>query len=143
MQLPGCISFQPFLKHPSRKIDTKNFKYKCFIMKQTCRLWWHIKDKRKMSPIWQVKFDIPFRFLTTNWETNHQTEAISKERAFANICVADKGNFGEHSRALALLNTPRGLLPNLNKGYHKYLCTVLYSRNLTILSIVNEIKNHK
>lgn len=106
-------------------------------------LWWHIKDKRKMSPIWQVKLDIPFRFLTTNWETNHQTETISTERAFANICVADKGNFGEHSRALALLNTPRGLLPNLNKGYHKYLCTVLYSRNLTILSIVNEIKNHK
>lgn len=89
-------------------------------------LWWHIKDKRKISPIWQVKLDIPFRFIT--------------ERAFA---VADKRNFGEHSRALALLNTPRGLLPNLNsKGYHKYLCTVLYSRNLTILSIVNEIKNH-
>lgn len=78
LQLPGCISFRPFLKHPSRKIDTKNF-----------------------------KLDIPFRFLTTNWETNHQTEAISTERAFAKICVADKGNFGEHSRALALLNTPR------------------------------------
>lgn len=110
-------------------------------------LWWHIKDKRKMSPIWQVKLDIPFRFLTTNWETNHQTEAISKEQAFANICVADKREFWRAftscSRALALLNTPRGLLPNLNKGYHKYLCTVLYSRNLTILSIFNEIKNHK
>lgn len=56
-------------------------------------LWWHIKDIRKMSPIWQVKLDIPFRFIT--------------ERAFAKICVADKRNFGEHSRALALLNTPR------------------------------------
>lgn len=53
-------------------------------------LWWHIKDKRKISPIWQVKLDIPFRFIT--------------ERAFA---VANKRNFGEHSRALALLNTPR------------------------------------
>lgn len=63
-------------------------------------LWWHIKDKRKISLICQVKLDIPFRFLTTNWETNHQTEAISKERAFANICVADKGNFGEHSPAV-------------------------------------------
>lgn len=70
-------------------------------------LWWHIKDKRKISLICQVKLDIPFRFLTTNWETNHQTEAISTERAFAKICVADKGNFGEHSRALALLNTPQ------------------------------------
>lgn len=32
-----AFHFNLFLKHPSRKIDTKNFKYKCFIMKQTCR----------------------------------------------------------------------------------------------------------
>lgn len=39
------------------------------------------------------------------------SEACSTERALTKICVAGVGNFGEHSRPLALLNKPQ-------KGYH-------------------------
>lgn len=41
-------------------------------------------------------------------------EASSTERSLAKICVADIGNFGERSWALALLNSP--LLNELNRN---------------------------
>lgn len=51
------------------------------------------------------------------------SEACSTELALTKICVAGVGNFGEHSRPLALLNKPQ-------KGYH----STSFSRKLSCIS---------